>query len=219
MGFKIRGSHLFALAIAVGIAGWMATGTVEIGGQQNAGETTPPIVAREAERSSELFKVRYVPLLPETRDENLVVRGRTEADAIVPIRVETGGILKTRRFDKGDAVKNGDVVCEIDTAWREAKVAQAEAQLAQAELDFESNRELSERGFSSKAKLQQMKAALEAAKAVLTETRIELQRTQVTANANGTVQDPIAETGDMLKSGDVCHADRHRPHAIYWPGF
>lgn len=205
MAFRIRASHIVALAITVGIAGWMATGGIEIGGKKENGDSAaPPIAAREEERSAELFKVRFVPLLPETREEALLVRGRTEADATIPIRAETGGILKQRFFEKGEPVKPGDVVCEIDKAWREAKVAQAQAKLAQAESDYESNAALSNKGFSSDAQLRQMKAALEAARAVLAEEKTDLERTRVRANATGIVQDPIAEAGDILKAGDVC---------------
>jgi membrane fusion protein, multidrug efflux system len=204
MAFRIKASHLIAAAITVAIVGWMATGSIEIGGRRDNSAGAAPIAEREADRSATRFTVSTVPLLPETREETLLVRGRTEADAVVPIRVETGGILQKRHFEKGDKVKSGDVVCEIEAAWREAKVAQAEAALARASSDYESATQLSEKGFSSDANVRQLKAALEAARAVLTEVEIDLERTKVRANAEGTVQDPIAEIGDMLKSGDVC---------------
>jgi membrane fusion protein, multidrug efflux system len=204
MAFRIKASHLIAAAITVAIVGWMATGTVQIGGRRDNSAGAAPIAQREADRSAKLFTVSTAPILPQTREETLLVRGRTQADAIIPIRVEAGGILNKRYFDKGDKVKSGDVACEIDPAWRESKVAQAEAGLARASSDFESATQLSEKGFSSEANVRQQKAALEAARAVLAEATIELERTRVHANAEGTVQDPIAEMGDMLKAGDVC---------------
>ncbi len=33
---------------------------------------------------------------------------------------------------------------------------------------------------------------------------LELKRTEIRANANGVVQDPIAEVGDMLSMGAAC---------------
>ena len=204
MAFKIRFSHMVAAAITAGIVGWMAVGELEIGGQAANGETAPPIAEREAERSSEAFKVRYFPLVEEERTEELLVRGRTEAEAIVPVRAETAGILQRRLVDKGDRVAAGDLVCEIETASREARVAQAEASLEQAQAEFDSNQTLRKQGFASDLKVNQLNAAVKAARAALSEAEWELDRTQITANANGIVQDPIAEPGDMLSMGQAC---------------
>jgi membrane fusion protein, multidrug efflux system len=204
MAFKIKGSHIIAFAITVGIAGWMAAGEIVIGGQNSDGTAAAPIAEREASRTTAKFKVRYVPLQQEQREEQLVVRGRTEADAIVPIRAETGGILKTRHVNKGDRVEKGELVCEIEAGSRQANVAQAEAQLIRAQSEYESNTKLNERGFSSRATLNEMKAALEAARAVLAEAKLELARTKVHANASGIAQDPLTEPGDMLSAGGTC---------------
>ena len=77
MKFRLKASHLIALAIAVGIGAWMSTGRIEIGGQGSSGAAAPPIAERGAERANEAFKVRFVTLMPETRQEELEVRGRT----------------------------------------------------------------------------------------------------------------------------------------------
>lgn len=204
MRFRIRSSHIIALCITAGIAGWMATGTVEFGGRVDANEHVVAIAEREAERSAELFKVRYVAIKPEQRRETVLVRGRTAADAIVSIRAETSGILERRLVSKGERVEAGDLVCVIEQGTRQARVAQAEAQLALAEADHEANLQLKQKGFASQNKLNQMKATLDAAKASLAEARWELERTEVRANASGIVQDPTAEPGDMLSVGGTC---------------
>lgn len=204
MAFKIKFPHIVAAAITVGIIGWMAAGELEIGGQAANGETAPPIAEREADRSSEIFKVRYFPLVEEQRTEELLVRGRTEAESTVPVRAETAGIVEKRLFSKGDLVKAGDVVCEIETASRQARLAQAEANVEQALTEFDSNQTLREKGFASQAKINQLNAALKAARASLSEAKWELDRTKVTAKSSGIVQDPIAEPGDMLTMGQSC---------------
>lgn len=202
MAFKIRGSYLVAIGITAGLIGWMATGSIELGG--NDAEGTPPIAEREAERSSELFKVNYLPLQPEERVEQVKVRGRTQADAIIPIRAETAGILEERLVNKGDEVKAGDLVCRIESGAREAELAKAKAALAQAEADYDSNAKLAEQGFAAQNRLNQLKAALDASKAGLAQSEWELARTEVHAKASGIVQDPIAEPGDMLTMGGTC---------------
>jgi membrane fusion protein, multidrug efflux system len=202
MAFRIRGSYLVAIGITAGLLGWMATGDIEWGG--NDAEGTPPIAEREAERSSELFKVNFLPLRAEERVEQVKVHGRTQADATIPIRAETAGILEERLVNKGDQVKAGDLVCRIDAGAREAEIAKAKAALAQAEADHEANARLVEQGFAAQNRLNQLKAALDAARAGLAQAELELARTEVHAKAAGTVQDPIAETGDMLTMGGTC---------------
>jgi membrane fusion protein, multidrug efflux system len=204
MAFRIRASHVIALAITAGIAGWMATGEITIGGQASSGADSQPIAEREADRSAEPFKVRYVTLMPQTRNEELEVRGRTQASATIPVRAETGGILKNRLVEKGDFVKEGDLVCEIDPGSRQSKVAHAKALLMQAKADYEANLALKEQGFSSNSKLRQMNAALQAATAELEEMELDLARTKVRANASGIVEDPIAEPGDVLTESATC---------------
>lgn len=202
MALKIKSQHVIALIITAGIAGWMATGDVKIGGQ--GGATAAPIADREAERSSELFKVRYLPLQQQERIEQVSVRGRTQADAIVPVRAETAGILQRRLVDKGDRVQAGDLVCEIESGTREASLAEAEASLVQAEADFQANEALSKKGFAAENRLKQFKAALDAARARLAQAQWELDKTGIHAQASGIVQDPIAEVGDMLSMGATC---------------
>jgi multidrug efflux system membrane fusion protein len=203
MAFRIKGSHITALLLAGGLAAWMATGEIDAGGRASD-EIQPPVAEREAARDETLFKVRYVELQPQARAEQVVVRGRTKASATIPIRAETAGILEKRLVEKGQRVKPGDEVCRIETGVRQTRIAQAQAQLAQAQADYEANQQLSERGFASQNKLNQMRFALDSAKAVLAEAEWEMERTVVRANASGIVQDPVAEPGDMLSMGATC---------------
>ena len=204
MVFKLKGSHIIAVALAGGLGLWMMAGDVKIGGQSDAGESAVPIAEREAQRSAEIFKVRHVPLKAEERQQIVLVRGRTRADAVVTVRAETAGVLEKRLVSKGQQVKKGDLVCIIERGAREANLAQAKAQLAQAETEYTANATLKKKGFASNNRLTALKASLDAAKAAVASAELELQRTEVKANAAGIVQDPIAEEGDMLSTGGTC---------------
>lgn len=204
MAFRIKGSHLIAVAFAAGLGYWMVTGEYRIGGQNDASNGAPPIAEREEERGAELFKVRYAPLIASERSETVLIRGRTQANAIVTVRAETAGILEKRMVSKGDKVSEGDLVCVIENGAREAQLAQGRAQLAAAEAEYQSNLELSKKGFVSKNRVASFKAALDAGKAAFAASELELSRVEVRANANGVVQDPIAEVGDMLTMGGTC---------------
>ncbi|MCY6381423.1 efflux RND transporter periplasmic adaptor subunit [Hoeflea prorocentri] len=203
MAFRIKGSHIAALVIAGAVIGWMGTGNIVVGGQANSENAVLPPAEREENRD-ELFKVRFVTVNPETRPNILLVRGRTKADAIVPVRAETSGTLEKRLVSKGDRVEQGDLVCQLDRGVRQAAVDRALAAYEQAVFDYEGSASLQKQGFASETRMKALKAAMDGAAATLAETRLELDRTDITATADGVVQDPIAEIGDNLSGGDVC---------------
>jgi len=204
MAFRIKGSHIIALAITAGIAGWMYTGKIVVGGQSGEENSAVTIADREAKRLTEVFKVRYVTLQPQMRVEQISMRGRTKADAIVTIRSEVSGIVEKRLVSKGDKVNKGDLICVVERGVRQEQLAQAEAQLAQADGDYQANAKLVKKGFASKTKLNQLKFGLDAAKAAVAKAKWDLGRTEVRSNASGIVQDPIVEVGDMLTVGGTC---------------
>lgn len=202
---KIKGSHVLALLIVGGIGLWMSGGDVIVGGQTpEPGQESPAIAERTEQNQSAPFKVSFVSIEEINRDRAVAVRGRTKADAIIPIRAETGGILAKRLVDRGDFVNVNDVVCEIEAGARQSALAGAKASLERAEAEYEANRQLAEKGFASKIKLREMRANMDAAKASLRAAELELSRIVVRANASGVVQDPIASVGDVLQPGSTC---------------
>lgn len=198
----LRGSHLVALAILAAVGGWMFTGDVIRGGQ--ADPDTKTIAEREEERTESVFRVRVEQVQPSQRSETLTIRGRTQADAMVSVRAETGGTVLKRAVSKGQIVKEGDLLCEIDPGVRETSLAQAEALLEQTSEDYAANERLAERGFTTKSQLRALKAAMDSAKAAVATAKQDMQRTEVRATTSGQVQAPLAEVGDNLSAGDVC---------------
>ncbi len=204
MAFKLRGSHLIAAAILAGLGGWMYTGKLIIGGQADSALASKPIAEREAKRDAVAFKVRVKVLQPQARLAQLLIRGRTQADATITVRAETGGTLKKRVVNKGDQVKPGDLLCVIDQGIRKSNLTQAEARLIQAKEDYQANEDLVKKGFSAKTKLRSLKAALDAATAALDAAKQDLARTEVRASVFGEVTGPLAQAGDNLSPGGVC---------------
>ncbi len=203
MAFRIKGSHVTALIIAGAVLGWMATGDIVVGGQANSANAVAP-PAERSEEAKPLFKVRYVPVSPEIRPEILLVRGRTQADSIVSVRTETSGTLEKRMVSKGDHVKMGDLVCQLDRGVRKMAVARATAAYDQAIFDYQGAIELQKKGYASETRVKALKAAMDGSSATLAEVKEELSHTDILATADGIVQDPIAEIGDNLTSGGVC---------------
>lgn len=207
MTFTIKGSHILAAAIVLAIGLWMFGGELRIGGQNdtaNATQGSTETVETDKAVAESKFKVEVVEIQTTDREQTVNLRGRTKADAVIPIRTETTGILEKRMVKRGDTVTSGDLVCVINQGARKAGVASAYARLQQALGEYESNKKLKQKGFATDTKLRQMQYDLNAAQAELEQAQLELARTEVRANANGVVQDPIAEVGDVLIAGNTC---------------
>ncbi len=202
MAFKLKGSHIVAAAILAALGGWMYTGELIKGGQSDS--KSIPIAEREAARSSAAFKVRVSTLRPEQRHAQLLIRGRTQADATITVRAETGGTLTKRVVQKGDQVKPGDLLCVLDQGIRKSNLAQAIARLDQAKADFDANTELMAKGFTTKSKMRTMRSALDAAIASLDGAKQDLKRTESRASVSGEVTSPLAYAGDNLSPGGIC---------------
>ena len=199
---RIRASYILALAAAGAISFYMLSGKTVISGQADA--HPPTIAERQGETKEDLFAVQVKKFTAENRTLSMEIRGRTEAEASVSVRAETGGIVKTRHVDKGERVSAGDLLCTIETAARESKVLETKAALEQARVDLEAAEKLAGRGYSAKNQVSALQAARDAAAARLEEMELDLARTKITSPIDGIVQDPIAEKGDMLQTGDVC---------------
>jgi multidrug efflux system membrane fusion protein len=182
---RIRFSYLIAIVLAAGVSYYMLTGKTVIGGQPGA------------DVQVELHQAR-------NRASQLEVRGRTEADTIVEVRAQTGGILEKRLVEKGQSVAAGDLLCVIERGARAANLAKAKASLKQAEIDLQAQARLVEKGYAAKNDIAGLEAGLDAAKAVVAEVELELSRTEIRAPIAGIVQDPLADAGDVLAAGSTC---------------
>lgn len=203
MAFGLKSSHIVAVLIAGGVIGWMLQGDIIVGGQAESENATPP-PAERASSAEILQKVRFKTISPETREQVLSLRGRTEAASIVQVRAETSGVVEERLIEKGDYVKEGDLLCRLDAGVRKSAVLQAKTGLIQAETDYQAHKQLQEQGYSTNATLLAMRSAKDAASAGLQQAEKELENVNVIAKASGTVQDPIAEIGNFLNPGDIC---------------
>ena len=199
---KIRLSYVLALALAGGTAYYMLTGKTIVGGQPD--NQPASIAERNGGEEAQLFRVQVETHEAMERSATLEIRGRTEADSLVAVRAQTGGILETRPVAKGDRVAAGDLLCVIERGARQARLAQAKAQLVQAQTDLEARQRLAEGGHVARNLIPAFQAAADAAKAAVADAELELARTEVRAPIAGVIQDPLAEVGDVVAVGGTC---------------
>lgn len=146
--------------------------------------------------------VRPATLVPHRVSVSL--KGSTEPDREVTVRSETMGTVINATIKEGQAVRQGALLCGLDVESRTARIAEAEAAVASARLDYDAQRQLEEKGWTTSNRAAATKAALDGAEAALAAARIELAKTRITAPFNGVFETRTAELGDFLSVGAPC---------------
>ena len=196
-GFWLRLSPNFqwAGAIALVVAGWMILGQFWRG-TSVASDTQP--------KTSDVPMVRVALLQSSLRDATILVRGRTQALHEVDTRAQVEGVVQAIHFEKGQRVKQGDVLCEIKLNDRGAKVAQAQAAVDQMGKELGVAQELYKDGFRSKTQMAAAQANYEQAKAGLSAANIAVADTKIRAPFDGIVDERYVDLGDYMRAGDKC---------------
>jgi multidrug efflux system membrane fusion protein len=199
----MRNSFILALVIAIGLAVWLSTGSVTVGG---SGDDTPPLAEQKAQSDggSDAIPVQVQRFLAMPRREDLVLRGRTEAKDRVDVRAETEGTVQELAVRKGDVVAAGQLLCRLDSRTRQATLAQARAQLEQAAADFEAAESLSQKGFTAQTRVRALRAQRDAAQASVEAAEWDLSRISIHAPIGGVIEELPVRTGSLLSGGDLC---------------
>ena len=149
-------------------------------------------------------RVRTVALTAKQQALEVVIRGRTEAKRLVEVKAETGGRVISVPVEKGQRVKAGQLLCELDENGRRAQLAQAKANFEKARIDYQGAQQLLAKKLISASGLAGSKAQLEAAQAQLRAMELELAHLQLRAPFDGFVESRPANIGDLFDRGSIC---------------
>lgn len=205
--WRPRRSYIWAAAFTALIGLWFASGDMVIGGRGDSEARQVPAADAAADAAAEPerpFRVRTRTYTAEARSAELVVRGRTEAEARVEVKAQTAGTVAELPVSKGARVETGDILCRLDAGARAAAVNEARALLAQAEADYEAAEQLAERGHGARLRVAAEQAKLDAAKSALERAELDLAYTEIKAPFDGLVEERPARTGAYLPVGGTC---------------
>jgi multidrug efflux system membrane fusion protein len=192
---RMKPSYRAASAITVLVAVWLGSGI--LGGTAKHSDDTES-------KANEVPSVQVQRLAAIPRNASITVRGRTQALHSVDVKAEVDGVVQALHFEKGDFVKAGQVLCELRTNDRAAKLDQAKAQVAETQQKYTANVSLAKQGYLAKTLLAESATALEAARASERTNAIDLARTQIRAPFDGLVDDRYVNVGDLMRNGDKC---------------
>lgn len=189
-----------AIAIFVGAALWVATGYLT--GTHDTPMAPPIETAAASTAQAPQVRVRVMRNQPHAAD--LVLRGRTEAENKVELKAEMAGRVTGLPAAKGQLVKAGDPICELDVGARKARLDQAKAQLKQAKLEYDAAIVLEQKGHRSETQTAAALAAYEAAEANIRLMEQELSYTVMRAPFDGIVGNRMVAIGDYMVAGTAC---------------
>ena len=201
---KFRTSYIWAALVALGVAGWMASGQFDSPATETASDTTAPSQAiAAAPESSELLKVSAVTVENSAVRRSVRASGVTQPKSIVTVSTEISGTIRKIPMSEGTAIAKGDVLVSLNTDTLPVRIDAAKAEIAAAQTAYDSAvkqaggtyeeeraaaqanlevaekrleiaRKLASRNFSAPVELAQLKADYENARMAL--ARIELAK-------------------------------------------
>lgn len=149
-----------------------------------------------------IVNVEVTTLEPTSFTEYLRVTGEAAALHDVTLSAEEMGQVARFLVDKGDRVRAGQVIAELDASVLRAQVAEARAAADLAREQFERQRGLWEdQRIGSEIAFLQARSASEGAAARLAMLEARLENTRITAPVDGVFDEKFIEAGEMAAPG------------------
>jgi multidrug efflux system membrane fusion protein len=194
----MKRSYLLAALLAIAAAGWIASGQLADGGSEPTASKPPA----DLSAADQVPLVRVRRQTAETRVDEVILRGRTEALRTVDVKAEIQGRVVELEIERGDSVTAGQVIARLAPEDRPAKVKEAQALRAQRRIELEAADKLSKKGYRAENQVAAARAVLEAAQAAVEQAQVALENTKILAPFDGLVDDRMVEIGDFLEKGD-----------------
>lgn len=191
MTIHFNRGHQLALFFIVIIAIWLGYGLIS---EDDTYENPRPLIMNDG-----LRKVQVERMKGDLIERTINISGKTAANRSVELKSQIRSTVKAIHKQKGERVKKGDLIVELDARDWPARVDQAKASLRQSQIEFDSAKKLVKKGLYNESQLAQAETALANAKADLTNAQINLKATRITAPFDGIVDQRYVELGDFVK--------------------
>ena len=196
---RLKSQHIFVISVIGVLALYFVVRAAFGGGHAPNRAQAKPVASASAIPS---VQVRLTP--GETREYDVVLRGRTQATRTVQVKSQTSGVVAATPILQGCVVSEGTVLCRLAVDARQAALDQARANFKSMQLQQQANAELAKKGFRSPTQLLQGQANLDAAQANVRAAEIALRQVDIRAPFTGVFDHRDAEIGSYLSPGQSC---------------
>lgn len=191
MTIHLNRGHILALSLILIVTIWLGIGLSE---EEEEYINPRPLVLNEG-----LRKVQIERLKGELIERVITISGKTAANRSVELKSEIRSKVKKIHKQKGQRVKKGELIVELDARDWPARVEQNKANLRQHKIEFESAQKLLKKGLINEAQIAKAETALADARADLTNAKLNLNASRITAPFDGIVDQRFVELGDYVK--------------------
>ncbi len=192
----MKRSYIIAAGIVVVVTLWMLSGVFSSGSVE-AEATAAPV--------HKLTRVQVVRYQAKPMQREVMVQGQSQAKSEALVMAQTAGQVEKVVADRGSAVKRGDTVLRLEADMRPRQLEEARALVEQRKLEYDGAKRLKSQGLQAERQLAEALTLLNSAKTLLKNAELNMQRQNLAAPFDGTIQARHAGVGDYLKVGDPAY--------------
>ncbi|MFD1912375.1 efflux RND transporter periplasmic adaptor subunit [Halodurantibacterium flavum] len=187
-----RSSIAIAGILALGAAGWMASGIL-------FGEPSAAVAPQQAQTRVPLVEVATL----RAQEVPLFVSGQGDVMAFrtAPARSQSAGRVAEILVDRGERVEAGQPVFRMTLEGLDSRLREAEAVLDRRQRDYDAQLRLQQSGYSTAAQLRELETLLQSAREEVARLEEQIDDTLVRAPFPGQVDDIAAEVGEYVGAG------------------
>ncbi|MDD3060142.1 MAG: efflux RND transporter periplasmic adaptor subunit, partial [Sulfurimonas sp.] len=191
----MKTSLLTATGLVGAIAIWMAIGMT---GDKDTSSEQNNQLRHEVHEVVVEFKTQEAQ--PVT--SYIVTYGDVMPNREVTLRAETAGSIEKVTLDEGAAVKAGNIILQLDMKDRKARLAKAEAKSFEMKQKYTAVRNLGEKGYTAKTKIDMAYSEYKSALADEEQIKVDIKNTSIKAPFAGIISIQQIEIGDYVSVGD-----------------
>ena len=195
MTIHLNHGHFAAIVLFLGMILWVASGSLDP--EQEFSNPRPLVM------ETGLKRVQVERMEGKATRRDVLVSAHTAANRRVELRSEIRARVIRIAKAKGEMVKQGDVLVELDARDWPARLKQAKASLKQRQLEAQSAQTLFNKELANEAQLAQAQTALANAEAEMIQARIQVNATKIRAPFDGIVDQRMVEVGDFVKDSQA----------------
>lgn len=194
-----RKPWILSVIILFTIVLWLFSG---LGQSKQSNDTTDASLNSDNATSPPLAKVVVSRFNSQPVTRTLSLYGRTAPNRQATLGAEVSGTVAQLLVKKGQHVKTGQALIELNKADRELQLQRANALLKVRDQEYKAAQSLRKRGLQGEVALSQAEAALIEAKAAVRKLQIALDNTIIYAPFSSIVETLHVEQGGYLGIGD-----------------
>ncbi len=250
----MKKSVIIAFIIFLAVTGWFLSGTISIGNEhQNDQSYNDSSNDNNNDISNNILKVESKIVYSEEIEESITLQGQTIHNRTIDIKSETTGNIINKNYKRGKIVTSDEILVEIsmedrqellnsytqelkrnkkeiliNEKKRDNSIYKIKEQIKLYEIEYQSAKQLIDKGLSSKSKLslasfnlanaksnlrdielnyQSQYANLESQmaniKSKIKKITIDIDNTKISSPFEGIINDSYVELGDYVRPGDV----------------